>query len=305
MLTSKRKLAQLVSEGRVSGWDDPRLPTLAGLRRRGYTPSAIRLFAERIGASKSDSWIDYATLEGCLREDLEHSAPRAMAVLEPLKLVLQNWAELHGSPDATERCTLPALPHTPEGGDVALPPRQFLLGRELWIERDDFAAVPPKGYKRLHPPQADGGPGNRVRLKGAYVIECTGYRADANGHITEVHAVLLPGTKSGSPGADSVKAKAAITWVAAADAVPAEVRLYERLFNTAQPEAGGADFLQALNPDSLQTVQAWLEPTLAQAQPEQRFQFERHGYFVADRHDHSPARLVFNRIAALKDSWGK
>ncbi len=304
VLTSKRKLAQLVNEGRVSGWDDPRLPTLAGLRRRGYTPSAIRLFAERIGASKSDSWIDYATLEGCLREDLEHSAPRAMAVLEPLKLVLQNWAELHGSPDATEGCTLPALPHTPEGLE-ALAPRQFLLGRELWIERDDFAAVPPKGYKRLYPPQADGGPGHRVRLKGAYVIECTGYRADASGHITEVHAVLLPGTKSGSPGADSVKAKAAITWVAAADAVPAEVRLYERLFNTAQPEAGGADFLQALNPDSLQTVQAWLEPTLAQAQPEQRFQFERHGYFVADRHQHSPARLVFNRIAALKDSWGK
>ena len=304
VLTSKRKLAQLVSEGRVSGWDDPRLPTLAGLRRRGYTPSAIRLFAERIGASKSDSWIDYVTLEGCLREDLEHSAPRAMAVLEPLKLVLQNWAEIYGNPDATESCTLPALPHTPEGAE-ALAPRQFLLGRELWIERDDFAAVPPKGYKRLYPPQEAGGPGNRVRLKGAYVIECTGYRADASGQITEVHAVLLPGTKSGSPGADSVKAKAAITWVAAADAVPAEVRLYERLFNSAQPEAGGADFLQALNPHSLQTVQAWLEPTLAQAQPEQRFQFERHGYFVADRHDHGPARLVFNRITALKDSWGK
>ncbi|MDO9570566.1 MAG: glutamate--tRNA ligase family protein, partial [Hydrogenophaga sp.] len=303
VLTSKRKLAQLVSEGRVSGWDDPRLPTLAGLRRRGYTPSAIRLFAERIGASKSDSWIDYATLEGCLREDLEHSAPRAMAVLEPLKLVLLNWDEIYGNSDATEGCTLPALPHPPEGLEV--PPRQFLLGRELWIERDDFAAVPPKGYKRLYPPQEAGGTGNRVRLKGAYVIECTGYRADASGQITEVHAVLLPGTKSGSPGADSVKAKAAITWVAAADAVPAEVRLYERLFNSAQPEAGGADFLQALNPHSLQTVQAWLEPTLAQAQPEQRFQFERHGYFVADRHDHGPARLVFNRITALKDSWGK
>jgi len=303
VLTSKRKLAQLVSEGRVSGWDDPRLPTLAGLRRRGYTPSAIRLFAERIGVSKSDSWIDYATLEGCLREDLEHSAPRAMAVLDPLKLVLSNWAELFGSADATESCTLPALPHTPEGQE-ALAPRQFLLGRELWIERDDFAAVPPKGYKRLYPPQAAGGPGNRVRLKGAYVIECTGYRADASGHITEVHAVLLPGTKSGSPGADSVKAKAAITWVASADAVPAEVRLYERLFKAAQPEAGGADFLHALNPDSLQTVQAWLEPTLAQAQPEQRFQFERHGYFVADRHQHGCGHLVFNRIAALKDSWG-
>ncbi len=310
VLTSKRKLAQLVNEGRVRGWDDPRLPTLAGLRRRGYTPSAIRLFAERIGASKSDSWIDYASLEGCLREDLEHSAPRAMAVLEPLKLVLSNWADVYGNPEHTESCTLPALPHTPEG-QIAPTPRQFLLGRELWIERDDFAPVPPKGYKRLHPPQPDPkdpsqcSPGSRVRLKGAYVIECTGFETDASGHVTAVHAVLLPGTKSGSPGADSVKAKAAITWVAAADAVAAEVRLYERLFNSAQPEAGGADFLQALNPDSLQVRQAWLEPTLAQAQPEQRFQFERHGYFVADRHDHRPGQLVFNRIAALKDSWGK
>ena len=233
-----------------------------------------------------------------------------MAVLDPLKLVLSNWAELHGNPEHTESCTLPALPHTPEG-QSALAPRQFLLGRELWIERDDFAPVPPKGYKRLHPPQPDPkdptqcSPGSRVRLKGAYVIECTGFETDASGHVTAVHAVLLPGTKSGSPGADSVKAKAAITWVAAADAVAAEVRLYERLFNSAQPEAGGADFLQALNPDSLQVRQAWLEPTLAQAQPEQRFQFERHGYFVADRHDHRPGQLVFNRIAALKDSWGK
>jgi glutaminyl-tRNA synthetase len=297
VVTSKRKLAQLVSEAKVSGWDDPRMPTIVGLRRRGYTPEALQLFAERIGVSKSDSWIDYASLEGCLREDLENKAHRGMAVLAPVKLVLSNWAEVFGQDGYTEDCSLPALPHSPEG---QAPPaaRGFKIGREVWIEREDFEEVPPKGYKRLFP-------GNLVRLKGGYVIECTGCVRDASGQVTEVQAKVIPGTKSGTPGADSVKAKAAITWVGAADGVQAEVRLYDRLFSEAHPDAGGRDFMQSLNPDSLSVVTAWVEPSLAQALPDQKFQFERHGYFVADRVDHAAGKPVFNRAVGLKDSWGK
>ena len=297
VVTSKRKLAQLVSEAKVSGWDDPRMPTIVGLRRRGYTPEALQLFAERIGVSKSDSWIDYASLEGCLREDLENKAHRGMAVLAPLKLVLSNWAEVFGQDSYTEDCSLPALPHSPEG---QAPPaaRVFKIGREVWIEREDFEEVPPKGYKRLFP-------GNMVRLKGGYVIECTGCMRDATGQVSEVQAKVIPGTKSGTPGADSVKAKAAITWVGAADGILAEVRLYDRLFSEAHPDAGGRDFMQTLNPDSLTVVTAWVEPSLAQALPDQKFQFERHGYFVADRVDHAAGKPVFNRAVGLKDSWGK
>ncbi len=297
VITSKRKLAQLVSEGRVSGWDDPRLPTIVGLRRRGYTPESIQLFAERIGVTKDYSWIDYSTLEGCLREDLESKAHRGMAVLDPVKLVLTNWAEAFGSDSYTEECSQPALPHVEEG-QVAPAPRKFLIGREVWIEREDFEEVAPKGYKRLFP-------GNVVRLKGGYVIECTGCLRDAAGKVTEVHAKVIPGTKSGTPGADSVKAKAAITWVAVADGVAAEVRLYDRLFTDAQPDAGGKDFLASLNPDSLKTVTAYVEPSLAQAAADDKFQFERHGYFVADRLDHTKGKPVFNRVTGLKDSWGK
>jgi len=297
VITSKRKLAQLVSEGRVSGWDDPRMPTIVGLRRRGYTPQSIQMFAERIGVTKDYSWIDYATLDGCLREDLENRAHRGMAVLDPVKLVLTNWAEAFGSESYTETCTQPALPHVPEGQPTPAP-RQFLIGREVWIEREDFEEVPPKGYKRLFP-------GNVVRLKGGYVIECTGCVRDASGKVTEVHAKVIPGTKSGTPGADSVKAKAAITWVAVADGVAAEVRLYDRLFTDPQPDAGGKDFLAALNPDSLKTVTAYVEPSLARAEADDKFQFERHGYFVADRKDHKPGKPVFNRVTGLKDSWGK
>ncbi len=298
VVTSKRKLAQLVNEKRVSGWDDPRMPTIVGLRRRGYTPEALQLFAERIGVTKSDSWIDYSTLEGCLREDLENKAHRGMAVLDPVKLVLSNWAEVFSSEAYTEDCTLPALPHSavPEGQTP--PDRVFKIGREVWIEREDFEEVPPKGYKRLFP-------GNVVRLKGGYVIECTGCLRDAAGQVTEVQAKVIPGTKSGTPGADSVKAKAAITWVGVADGVQAEVRLYDRLFLEAQPDAGGKDFLQALNPDSLRVITAYVEPSLALAQADQKFQFERHGYFVADRLDHRPGQPVFNRAVGLKDSWGK
>ncbi len=300
VITSKRKLAQLVNENKVSGWDDPRMPTIVGLRRRGYTPEAIQLFAERIGVTKSDSWIDYSTLDGCLREDLENKAHRGMAVLDPVKLVLTNWAEAFGSDGYTEPCTQPALPHSAIAeGQTPPPDRVFQIGKEVWIEREDFEEVPPKGYKRLFP-------GNVVRLKGGYVIECTGCAKDAAGNVTEVHAKVIPGTKSGTPGADSVKAKAAITWVGVADGVSAEVRLYDRLFTDPQPDAGGKNFLDALNPDSLKVVTAYVEPSLAAAKPDQKFQFERHGYFVADRVDHGVGgKVVFNRVTGLKDSWGK
>ncbi len=300
VITSKRKLKHLVDNGIVGGWDDPRMPTIVGLRRRGYTPAAIQAFCERIGVTKDYSWIDYATLEGCLREDLEAKAHRAMVVLDPVKLELTNWAEMFGSGDHLEPCSLPALPHgqsvAAEG--QAVPERRFTLGREVWIEREDFAELPPKGYKRLFP-------GNKVRLKGGYVIECTGCEKDAAGQVTKVLATVVPDTKSGTPGADSVKVKAAITWVGAADGVQAEVRLYDRLFTDAQPDAGGKDFLQLLNPDSLKVVTAYVEPSLATAQAEDKFQFERFGYFVADRHDHAPGKPVFNRVTGLKDSWGK
>jgi glutaminyl-tRNA synthetase len=295
VVTSKRKLKQLVDDGKVSGWDDPRMPTIVGLRRRGYTPAALQLFAERIGVSKSDSWIDYSVLEGALRDTLENTAHRAMAVLDPVKLVLTNWDEVMGA-GHVEPCQLPALPHAPEGQEP--PPRRFSLGREVWIEREDFAEVPPKGYKRLFP-------GNQVRLKGGFVIVCTGCEKDADGRITQVLATVVPDTKSGTPGADSVKVKAAITWVGVADGLPAQVRLYERLFTDAQPDAGGKDFLALLNPNSLQVAQAFVEPSLVSAQPDEKFQFERFGYFVADRQDSQAGQLVFNRITGLKDTWGK
>ena len=296
VITSKRKLKQLVDEGTVEGWDDPRLPTIVGLRRRGYTPEAIQLFCERIGVTKSDSWIDYSTLDIALRDDLENKAHRGMAVLDPVKLVLTNWDELMGA-GHLEPCTAPALPHPPEGTPEPAP-RQFTMGGEVWIEHDDFEEVPPKGYRRLFP-------GNKVRLKAGYVIECTGCTKDADGRVLTVQAIVVPDTKSGTPGADSVKVKAAITWVNVADGVPAEVRLFDRLFLEAQPDAGGKDFLVSLNPDSKKVVNAYLEPSLAHAAPDQKFQFERHGYFVADRKDHAAGKPVFNRVTGLKDSWAK
>jgi glutaminyl-tRNA synthetase len=297
VITSKRKLAQLVYDHKVNGWDDPRMPTIVGLRRRGYTPAALQLFAERIGVTKSDSWIDYATLEGCLREDLELKAHRGMAVLNPVKLVLTNWDEVMGA-GHLEPCSQPALPHAPEGTEPP-PARHFTIGKEVWIDREDFEEVPPKGYKRLFP-------GNKVRLKGGYVIECTGCNKDADGKITQVLATVVPDTKSGTPGSESVKVKAAITWVGVAGGVNAEVRLYDRLFLDAQPDAGGKDFIESLNPNSLKVITAMVEPSLANALPGQNFQFERHGYFVADRLDHvTGSKPVFNLAVGLKDSWGK
>ncbi|MES2958759.1 MAG: glutamine--tRNA ligase/YqeY domain fusion protein [Pseudomonadota bacterium] len=292
IVTSKRKLRQLVEEGIVSGWDDPRMPTIVGLRRRGYTPASLRLLAERTGASKAGGWTDYASLDIALRDDLDGQAARAMAVVDPLKLELLNWGEVFG--DAAEiACSAPVHPQRPELGL-----RQFGLGAALWIERDDFAEIAPKGFFRLFP-------GNRVRLKYGVIVECVGCIKDIDGRITAVQARVLPDTRSGTPGADAVKVKGTITWVAVHDALPAELRLFERLFSEEQPDAGGKDFKAALNPTSVRVVQGFIEPSLAGAVPETRVQFERHGYFVADRIDHRRERPVFNRITGLKDTWIK
>jgi glutaminyl-tRNA synthetase len=257
--------------------------------------------ADGTGASKTNIWLDYAVLDIALREDLERRAPRAMAVLDPLKLVLENWDEVFGN-GHHEPCAAPAHPQHPELGL-----RQFTLGPQVWIEREDFEITPPKGFFRLYPPQAqpDGrmSPGNKVRLKYGMVVECTGFETGADGRVSAVRARVIPDTKSGTPGADAVKVKGTITWLSADDAVAAEVRLFERLFTEDQPDAEGRDFRSVLNPHSRRVVQAFVEPSLAQAQAEDRFQFERHGYFVADRLDHRTGQPVFNRITTLKDSW--
>ena len=304
VMTSKRRLRELVDEGIVAGWDDPRMPTLFGMRRRGYTPASIRALADGSGVSKTNIWLDSAVLDGCLRADLEGQAPRAMAVLDPLELVLENWADVYGSAEHIEPCTAPAHPQRPELGQ-----RQFGLGHRVWIERDDFAETPPKGFFRLFPPQpaprpqADGSllPGNKVRLKYGLVVECTGCDRDAAGNITLVRARVVPDTRSGTPGADAVKVKGTITWVGVHDAVAATLNLYDRLFTEAQPDAAGRDYRLSLNPRSVVVAQGWLEPGLAQAAADQRWQFERHGYFVSDRVDHRPGRPVFNRITPLRD----
>ncbi|WP_341675513.1 glutamine--tRNA ligase/YqeY domain fusion protein [Niveibacterium sp. SC-1] len=292
IITSKRKLKQLVDEKIVDGWDDPRMPTIVGLRRRGYTPESLQLLAERTGASKHNTWIDYSVLEGCLREDLEEKTVRGMAALDPLKLKLTNWDEVFAA-GHVEPCSAPRHPHHEDWGK-----RSFNLTSEVWIEREDFEEVPPKGFRRLFP-------GNMARLKYGYVIECTGCEKDADGKVTAVLARVVPDTKSGTPGADSVKVKGVITWVSASEGVAAEVRLYDRLFTEAQPDAGGRDFLSVLNPGAKRVIQAWVEPGLAQAKPDDKFQFERHGYFVADREDHRANAPVFNLAVGLKDSWGK
>ena len=293
VVTSKRKLRQLVEEGHVDGWDDPRMPTLVGMRRRGYTPESIRAMVESTGASKTNAWIDYAVLDGCLRADLEGKAARAMAVLDPVALKLSNYAEIFGSLDHREPCSAPAHPHVPELGQ-----RQFSLGPTLWIEREDFMEVPAKGYHRLFP-------GNKARLKYGYVIECSGCEKDADGNITAVLATLVPDTKSGTPGADAVKVKGVITWVGAHEGLATELRLYDRLFTEAQPDAGDRNFLELINPEAKRVTRGYLEPSLATAQPDQKFQFERHGYFVADRVDHQAGAPVFNKITGLRDSFGK
>jgi len=287
VVLSKRKLIQLVNEQRVSGWDDPRMPTLAGARRRGYAPEGFRLLMERVGVSKSDSLIDYRVLEDCMREVMNALDERRIAVLDPIRLVIANYPE-----GQSEDCHAPNHPLKPELGGRDLP-----FGRELWIEREDFQEAPEKGYNRLYP-------GNLARLRYAYVVKCAGFERDASGKVTTVFCEYLPETKSGTPGADSVKVKGNLHWVAVAAAHAAEVRLYDRLFKAAAPGATG-DFLDDLNPDSVRVITAQLEPALKDARPEQRFQFERHGYFTVDRVDFQAGAPVFNRAVTLRDSWGK
>lgn len=288
VVTSKRKLRRLVDEGHVEGWDDPRMPTLVGLRRRGYTPEAVRLFCERIGVSKADSWIEMSLLEQSLREVLDDTAPRAVAVLDPLKLIIDNFPA-----DAVESCSAPVHPHHPERGA-----RSFALSRELWIERDDFAEQPAKGYFRLFP-------GNRVRLRYGFVVECVGADKDESGRVTAVHCRYFADSKSGTEGANTYKVKGNIHWVSAADAQQVEVRLYDRLFRQAHPDAGDQDLIAALNENSKRIVTAFVEPGVMATEAGTSLQFERHGYFVADHKDSRENRPVFNRSVSLRDSWGK
>jgi glutaminyl-tRNA synthetase len=296
VVLSKRKLIQLVEEKHVDGWDDPRMPTLVGARRRGYSAAGFRLFAERIGVSKNDSLIDYVLFEDAMREVMNESDLRRIAVLDPLKLIIDNYPA-----GQVEECQAPNHPLHPELGQRSLP-----FSRELWIEGEDFMEVPSKGFRRLFP-------GNRARLRYGYVVECTGCEKDADGKVVAVHCNYLPETKSGTPGADSVKVKGNLHWVSAAQSCAAEIRLFERLFKVPAPGArrpgDAADlersFLDDLNPESKLTLIAQLEPCLRDALPEQRFQFERHGYFVVDRVDSLAGKPVFNRAVTLKDSWEK
>ena len=285
---SKRKLRQLVEEHRVSGWDDPRMPTLCGLRRRGYTPRSIRNFCERIGVAKATNTIEYAFLEYCLREDLNETAQRRMAVLRPVKLTLTNYPE-----GQSETFTVENNPNRPEDGT-----RTVTFSRNLYIEAEDFLETPIPKYKRLTPN------GLECRLKGAYLITCTGCVKDENGNVVEVLATYDPASQGGNP-ADGRKVKGAtIHWVDAATAVDAEVRLYDNLFLDAEPDAGDKNFLDCLNPHSLEVLQgAKVEASLASAQKADRFQFMRQGYFCADSRDSSPEHLVFNRAVSLKDSF--
>ncbi|RRN79934.1 MULTISPECIES: glutamine--tRNA ligase/YqeY domain fusion protein [Pseudoxanthomonas] len=284
---SKRKLTQLVAEGLVDGWDDPRMYTLQGLRRRGYTPAALRLLVDRVGISKQNSVIDFSVLEGCLREDLDATAPRRMAVIDPLKLVLTNLAEDH-----EESLSFPNHPK-----DEAQGQRQVPFSRELWIEREDFAEVPPKGWKRLVP-------GGEARLRGAGIVRIDEVVKDEAGNVVELRGWLDPESRPGMEGANR-KVKGTIHWVSARHAVAAEIRLYDRLFLVEKPddESDGKTYRDHLNPDSKKIVRGWVEPAAAGAAPEQSFQFERTGYFVADRYDHRADAPVFNRSVTLRDTW--
>ncbi len=285
---SKRKLIELVESKLVDGWDDPRLSTLVGVRRRGFTPRAIRRFAERIGISKADSWIDMSILEDCLREDLNEHAPRRIAILRPLKLIIDNYPE-----GQQEDCFAPNHPQKPEWGKRTIP-----FSKELYIERDDFMEVPAKGYFRLSP-------GAEVRLRYAFIVKCVHIEKNADGSIEAIHCTYDPDTKSGTPGADSRKVKGNIHWLSAPHAHPAEVRLYDRLFTDPHPDSGDKDYKTSLNPDSKLIITAYVEAALCDAESEQSFQFERNGYFVADRVDMKPDKPVFNRAVTLRDSWGK
>jgi glutaminyl-tRNA synthetase len=284
---SKRKLLQLVNERHVSGWDDPRMPTISGLRRRGVTPEAIRRFADEIGVARRENVVDVGLLEFCIREDLNRVAPRAMAVLRPLKIVIENYPA-----DRVEDMELVNHPDNAEAGTRKLP-----FSREIFIERDDFLEDPPKKFFRL-------APGREVRLRGAYFITCTSVVKDDDGQVIELRCTYDPATRGGDA-ADGRKVKGTLHWVSAAYSVAGEVRLYDRLFNVEMPGAGEEDFLTQFNPDSLRVIHdARLEPALAAALPGARFQFERLGYFAADP-DSTPERPVFNRTVTLKDAWSR
>lgn len=295
VVVSKRKLIQLVKEGYVDGWDDPRMPTIVGLRRRGYTPESMQLFAERCGVSKvAGGWIDYSVLEQALREDLEERAERRVAVMRPLKLIIDNYPE-----DLQETLEAQNHPQHPEMGS-----RQITFSKELWIEEEDFAEVPPKGYRRLTIP-TDGTEAKPVRLRYGYVVVPTSFDKDESGKVVAVHAKYLPETKSGTDGSMSVKTKATIHWLDAKTAVPAEIRVYDRLFNVPHPDEGEGNFLDRLTPNSKEVLASYVEPAVANVEPDTKFQFERNGYFVSDREDHTAEKPVFNLAVGLRDSWGK
>lgn len=285
-VTSKRKLRQLVEQGVVAGWDDPRMPTISGMRRRGYSPAAIRRFCEMIGTTRSDGVVDVAMLEFAIREDLNENAKRALCVLHPLKVVLTDYP-----PEKLEVLRVPGHPNRDDLGEREVP-----ITREIYIDASDFREEANKKFKRLVL-------GKRVRLRHAYVIEADAVVRDDRGEILEVHAHTVPDSLGQDP-ADGIKPKGVIQWVSSSHGKQAEVRLYERLFTHESPDKGEGDFMDHVNPNSLTIVKyAWIEPALAQALPEEHFQFEREGYFVADRYDHSANKPVFNRTIALRDSW--
>jgi glutaminyl-tRNA synthetase len=285
---SKRKLMALVSEGLVSGWDDPRMPTLQGLRRRGVSPAAMRLLADRVGISKQNSLTDFSILENCIREDLDAHAPRRMAVIDPLRLVIDNLPEGH-----EESLSFANHPKNETFGQRTVP-----FSRELWIEREDFMEVPAKGFHRLVP-------GGEVRLRGIGIVRCTEVTKDGD-RVIELRGTLDPESRSGLPGADR-KVKGTIHWLSARHAVAAEIRLYDRLFSVADPDGdeGGKTYRDHLNPDSVRVVAGYVEPSAATLHAESRVQFERLGYFVADRRDHARDKPVFNRTVTLRDTWAK
>jgi len=287
---SKRKLLTLVRDGHVAGWDDPRMPTIAGLRRRGYSPESIRAFCDAIGIAKRDSTVDVAMLEHAVRDHLNRTAPRVMAVLRPLRVVIENYPE-----DLVEELDAVNNPEDPSAGTRAVP-----FSRVLYIERDDFREDPPPKFFRLSP-------GREVRLRYAYFVRCTDVVKDASGEVVEVRCTYDPATRGGNP-PDGRKVKATLHWVSAAHALDAEVRLYDRLFTVEDPDdvAAGTDFTSNLNPDSLEVLSGCkLEPSLAAASPGSRYQFERQGYFCADEKDCAGERLVFNRTVGLRDTWAK
>lgn len=284
---SKRKLLQLVNEQYVSGWDDPRMPTISGLRRRGYTPESIRDFCERVGIQKRENIIDVSLLEFCLREHLNKIAPRRMAVLDPIKLVLTNYPS-----DLVETMEVENNPEDPNAGTRPVP-----FTHELWIEREDFMEVPSKKWFRL-------APGATVRLKNAFIVRCDSFVKDASGNVTEVHASYIPESRSGND-TSGLHVKGTIHWISVAHAIKAEIRLYDRLFRSENPAAEEGDFKDHINLNSLQIIpEAFVEPGMAQANPDTRYQFIRKGYFVLDK-DSSPGQLIFNQTVTLKDTWAK